>query len=379
MRAVKLTCVFAINVLPPLLVLATTGLGSHPAADDRPYVAPKGYVCFRASARGVSDGAITIDGKINEPAWSAAPWTDPFVDIEGDAKPTPRFRTQAKMLWDDKYFYVAARLEEPHVQASYTEHDSPIFHEDNDFEVFIDPDGDSHNYVEFEMNALNTGWDLRLTKPYKNGGRAENDWEIPGLKTAVFINGTLNDPSDTDGGWTIELAFPLEVIGQLSGQTAPPQDGARWRVNFSRVEWRFDTVAGKYQRVRGRPEDNWVWSPQWVINMHRPETWGYVQFSNVLSESPDAALVRYEPDPAGPAKHVLHRVQYAQDAFRKEHNRWAKTLDELGAAAWTDRSLAKPLVMTTNDAGYQISAVVRLPSGSSETWHIREDARIWRE
>ena len=49
-----------------------------------------------------------------------------------------------------------------------TEHDSVIF-QDNDFEVFIDPDGDNHNYYEIEINALNTEWDLRLPKPYRDG------------------------------------------------------------------------------------------------------------------------------------------------------------------------------------------------------------------
>src|SRR5690606_80496 len=134
-------------------------------------------------------GAIEIDGKLGEKDWEAAPWTDLFVDIEGDRKPRPRFETRAKMLWDDAYFYVAATLKEPHVWATLTEHDSVIFH-DHDFEVFIDPDGDNHNYYEIEINALNTEWDLLLKKPYRDGGPALNEWEIPGLKKAVAIEGT---------------------------------------------------------------------------------------------------------------------------------------------------------------------------------------------
>ena len=73
-------------------------------------------------------------------------------------------------------------------------------------------DGDSHEYFEFEMNALNTGWDLRLPKPCKDGGPALNEWEIPGLKTAVHINGTLNHPADRDHGWTVEIAFPRSAL-----------------------------------------------------------------------------------------------------------------------------------------------------------------------
>ena len=52
-----------------------------------------------------------------------------------------------------RYFYVAAEMEEPHVWGTLTQHDAVIF-QDNDFEVFIDPDGDNHEYYEFEINAL---------------------------------------------------------------------------------------------------------------------------------------------------------------------------------------------------------------------------------
>jgi hypothetical protein len=44
-------------------------------------------------------------------------------------------------------------LESPHVWATLTNHDTVIF-QDPDFEVFIDPDGDTHNYYEFEINPL---------------------------------------------------------------------------------------------------------------------------------------------------------------------------------------------------------------------------------
>src|SRR6185503_21227767 len=101
--------------------------------------APLGYVCYRAAP------SLQIDGRLDEPAWRDAPWTPDFVDIEGDIRRRPAFRTRVKMLWDDEYFYVGAEMEEPHLWATLTEHDSVIFH-DNDFEVFIDPNGDNHDY-----------------------------------------------------------------------------------------------------------------------------------------------------------------------------------------------------------------------------------------
>ena len=228
------------------------------------------YDCARAAA------PIRIDGKLDDPAWQAAPWTAIFVDIEGEAKPAPRFRTRAKMLWDDTHFYIAAEMEEPHVWGTLTRHDSVIFR-DNDFEVFLNPTNDALNYFEFEINALNTGWDLFLDKPYRKQGKADNSWEIPGLQTAVAIDGTLNDPRDRDRGWTVELAFPWTAFVERSGK-GRPKPGEQWRVNFSRVEWQHDIVDGKYVKRPGLKEDNWVWSPQGVINMHVPEMWGYVTF-----------------------------------------------------------------------------------------------------
>ena len=180
------------------------------------------------------------------------------------------------MLWDDEYFYVAAELEEPDVWATLTLHDSVIFR-DNDFEVFLNPSGDTRNYFEFEVNALQTSWDLFLPKPYREGGTADNSWEIPQMRLAVWVDGTINDPASRDRGWTVEMAFPWAAFRERSGRSKP-QPGDVWRVNFSRVEWRTAVAGGKYAKQPG-PEDNWVWSPQGVIDMHRPERWGYVRFS----------------------------------------------------------------------------------------------------
>jgi hypothetical protein len=161
------------------VVAAVLSFAAIPAWPDT----PREYCCYRSAS------AIHVDGRLDDPAWRRAAWTADFVDIEGSAKPDPRFRTRVKMLWDDTFLYVAAELDEPHIWGTLTEHDAVIFH-DNDFEVFLDPGGDGLDYFEFEINALNTGWDLFLAKPYKKGGRADNTWEIPGLKTAVHVDGT---------------------------------------------------------------------------------------------------------------------------------------------------------------------------------------------
>mgnify|MGYP000894936527 CR=1 FL=1 len=218
-----------------------------------------------------------FDGRLDKEPWLSAPWTDDFVDIEGDKRPKPRFRTRAKMAWDDRYLMIAAEMEEPHLWATLTERDSVIFH-DNDFEVFLDPDGDTQLYGELELNALNTVWDLLLVKPYREGGPAINGWDIKGLRTAVHLDGTLNDPTDTDRGWSVEIGIPWPAIAEISRVPCPPRPGDVWRINFSRVQWVLDVVDGKYVKRPGLKEDNWVWSPQGVIDMHQPEHWGELEF-----------------------------------------------------------------------------------------------------
>jgi hypothetical protein len=326
---------------------------------------PKGYVCGRAAE------PLVIDGDLTKPAWQAAPWTDAFVDIEGDAKPAPRWATRAKMLWDDDFFYIAAELEEPHIWATLTEHDSVIF-QDNDFEVFIDPDGDNHQYYEVEINALNTVWDLRLVKPYRDGGPALDEWEIPGLKTAVRIDGTLNDPTDTDRGWTVEMALPWSVLAEFARRPTPPRSADQWRVNFSRVEWDVEIADGGYRKIAGAPERNWVWSPQGAIDMHRPEKWGYVQFS---TNAPGATITA--SDPSAGARDLLMGIYHAQRAYQRQVGSWALTLDDIAFRMLEGNSALPTLRATTT--GYIASVAYSTADGEARMLYVREDSRLWSE
>lgn len=339
---------------------------------QRPDIAhgPEGYVCY-------STTPLTIDGKLDEESWKNAPWTNDFVDIEGDTQPKPQHRTRAKMLWDDDYFYIAAEMIEPHIWGTYDKRDMVIFHE-NDFEVFIDPDGDTHNYYEFEINALGTYWDLMLIKPYLVGGPPINAWDIKGLKTGIDIRGTLNDPSDEDQLWTVEIAFPWEVLKEAAPEVRKPRDGEQWRVNFSRVNWRIEDQAGKYVKTinpetgESFPEYNWVWSPQGLINMHLPEMWGFVQFSSVKAGSGDA---EFKSDPEDEVKWLLRNLYYAQKEYFDANNKYTTDISSLSLPEDISKKLShKAKILITNslfeitypaiEAGYE--------------WHIREDSKIWK-
>ena len=239
-------------------------------------ILPKHYIVNKINDQ------INIDGKDDELAWSNAIYTDDFIDIEGDKIPSQK--TNVKMLWDEKFLYVFAKLYENHIWGDITKRDEVIYY-NNDFEVFINPNDDVFSYGEIEINALGTEWDLFLNRPYRLKGKADSSWDINGLKSAVDMSGTLNDPNDLDDYWTVEIAIPLKEIEKLntSGKDEKVISGDVWRINFSRVNWDFEINNGVYSRKKENgkylPEYNWVWSPQGIINMHVPENWGYLVFS----------------------------------------------------------------------------------------------------
>ncbi len=324
---------------------------------------PEYYVCQRSS------GPLDLDGRLDKPFWDKAPWSSDFVDIEGAKRPKPAKRTRMKMLWDNSYLYIGAELEEDEIWATLTERDSVIFH-DNDFEVFIDPDGDTHNYYEFEMNALNTVWDLFLPKPYRDGGPPINGWDIAGLRTAVHIDGELNNPMAHNRSWSLEIAMPWHILKECASHGRPPVVGDVWRINFSRVEWQVEVKNGQYRKVinpstgQPYPEDNWVWSPQGIINMHYPELWGYVLFADGPTDfvlHPDERI-----------KWELRKLYYRQRNYYSEHGVFCSDFECLkGDDLWTIR----PKIEITTSL-FQISA---LASDGRSYIHIREDGHVWKE
>ena len=311
-----------------------------------------------------------MNGKLDDPAWQNAPWTDYFQDIEGGEKTKPRFKTRAKMLWDEDYFYIGADLEEPQIWATLTKRDSVIFY-DNDFEVFIDPDSDNHQYYEFEMNALNTVWDLRLPKPYKDGGSAIDSWDIEGLKTAVHVDGVLNNPNVKNCGWSLEIAMPWKALREFSKVPAPPKHGDQWRVNFSRVEWEVTVEDGKFQKAPNQKEDNWVWSPQEVVDMHRPERWGYVQFS-----TSDPKSDRFRRDISHEVRAILHEIYYAQHDFHAKNKQFAPNLQSLNLNFTPTKNLQTPPEITLTKEGFWATMALSFSKNRRETWNIQQDALI---
>jgi len=313
-----------------VLVLAACGPAEKPVENEFPIPAiewaPIHYIALKTATPPV------IDGKLDDTAWERAAWTEDFGDITGDRAKAPRFRTRAKMRWDDEYLYFGFDLEENNVWGTLTERDCVIYN-DNDIEVFIDPDGDTHEYYEIELNALNTVWDLLIPEPYRDGGHGVNAWDIRGMKTAVHVDGTLNDPSDEDRGWSVEMAIPWGPLTEALPDKGPPGNGDTWRVNFSRVQWLTQVVNGRYVKRKSPrtgkplPEDNWSWSPQGIVAMHYPEMWGFLHFATKLEN-----VEKLQADPSEMPAWELRRIYYAQRRYIQRHGVFATSFSALDVA-----------------------------------------------
>jgi hypothetical protein len=242
---------------------------------------------------------ITIDGKLDEEAWGRAPASPRFVDLISGKK--TMHDTHAHVLWDDSYLYVAYRVQEPFLKAKYTKTNDPIYY-DNDVELFV---AGRDAYYELELNAFNTTyeaffiWDdgyekggfsvvpefsKSRMKPFNGvgftthprGGRQGSfEWFFPGKKTAVFMDGTLNDDKDRDRGWTVEVALPwkgMEWLAKADGRALPPKEGDVWRMDFSR----FNTYK---EPAPAKDSGGWAWSYHGVWDSHIPECFPFITFS----------------------------------------------------------------------------------------------------
>jgi len=267
------------------------------AANDFSNIELVTYICYRTPE------AISINGNLDKDPWTKLPKSSRFVDLVSGK---PGFLdTRIAAAWDDDFFYSAFWIEEPDVRATLKERDSFLWLE-NDVEVFIaGPDC----YYELQLNALGTVYEVfyiwqdalkpgsffdrpefnlynrnvDLLAGFQDSSRygrhprgkrwAFMDWDFPGLKWAVKVDGTLNYSEDIDRGWTVELAFPWKGMEMLAqGRAHPPGDGDIWRMNF----FRFEAFEANGRGIE--PSAGWALSAHGVYDSHLPECFPRIIF-----------------------------------------------------------------------------------------------------
>ena len=239
------------------IAVVVLALGTRPAfAGERPE-----YTVYRAGT------PITVDGRLDEPAWVGAPEVGAFVFpwwTEGKKE-----QTVAKLLWDEENLYAAFVCEDAYIWAEHTQRDTSVWKDDT-VEVFTAPDPDRPRvYFNFEMNVL--GVFLDQFHPDGPGVPVEEEWNGEGIQISTSIVGTLNDDSDTDAYWILEAAIPFRNFAGVAKHT-PPEPGDVWRLNLNRLGGKTNVQYSQWSRSRTE-------APQF----HSPDDFGQVTFSEAAS------------------------------------------------------------------------------------------------
>lgn len=230
------------------------------------------YACVRATRSPV------LDGVLDDPEWKKAPWTEPFVDARDPDGPRPRFETWGKMLWDSRCLYVAAVIMDGDVRASGVA-SVPNAWASSSLEVLIDRGSGGTAWFEVQVDpkgeARGSFWQLVA------GRMTTLPWSCPEMDGGLGVRGTVDDASDTDRGWVVEVAIPWACL-------APPS-GAVWDAG---EESGLDPVRGDELRINlirrraepgpeGKPSEPevWSWTPTWSRDARDPSHWVRVRFT----------------------------------------------------------------------------------------------------
>lgn len=211
-----------------------------------------------------ASGTIRIDGQLDEPAWRRAPQTEKWVNPSDGSEAA--LETWARVLWDDEALYVGIYAEDSAISATMTERDQHLWEEEV-VEIYLDPGNDGRNYLELQINPNNAVFDAVFARATQRDVESASRFTLEGLESAVHIDGTLNDDSDTDRSWTAEVRIPWTSLPDIE-EHLPIANNAQIRANFYR-----------YDRSRGATATHFAWSPVGPGSFHQPERFGTLIFT----------------------------------------------------------------------------------------------------
>lgn len=213
--------------------------------------------------------AIKIDGKMDDKAWgkTEARSLDHFYRVD---TPNDQQKMVFRMLWDETHLYVFFQAEDKFITARETKRDGqPYF--DDCAELFLIPVPDSlDTHIGFELNLYKAANDFVFFNDFTPGNSIAMKSFNPDYDVEVSIDGTVNNNSDIDKGWTMEMAIPLATFGGLE-TLSPVQKGNRWA---------FLAVRQDRNDAEGNRRSTSTLFPIYDIdkNVHQPNRFGLMEF-----------------------------------------------------------------------------------------------------
>jgi hypothetical protein len=239
----------------PLAGCAASGQAQPPKPGAGPHVVRSAECRWAAFP-------IKIDGVLNEVAWTKAQVLKDFAVFWQNRK--PKTATTARLLWDSRYLYFCAEMEDQDLYADVREPNGRTWTNDV-FELFFKPSDQKLVYYEFQVNAAGT--QLELFLPSRGAGGYQRFAPLThfGMESAVQLQGTLNKWEDRDKGWTVEGRIPWTAFQANGGR---PKAGAKWRFALCRYD---------YSVTLDRPEMSST-APLTQEDFHRYEDYGELTF-----------------------------------------------------------------------------------------------------
>lgn len=106
--------------------------------------------------------------------------------------------------------------------------------------------------------------------------------------------------------------------------------------------------------------------------MHRPEKWGYLQFSRKKG-----GRARFMPESALAPRNALQEVYYWQRDFQAKNRHWAESLAELGLDFRPTKEVETAPVIRLTPEGFEASVDGPNLGLKPLRWYIRQDGRFW--
>ncbi|MEL6657869.1 MAG: DUF5916 domain-containing protein [Bacteroidota bacterium] len=186
-------------------------------------------------AAGKFMGDFKLDGKLDDPAWAAAPVNSAFQTIVPAEGGEPSGLTQVQVLADPRFLIIGVRCydDDPSGIVNFSKlRDVDLDNEDH-VRVVIDPFLDGQSGVILAVNASAARYDALVA----NRGESENkDWD------AIWEAKTVVDSL----GWSLEIRLPIQSISFKKGlhewgfnverRIQRFQETIRW-TNIKRDQW----------------------------------------------------------------------------------------------------------------------------------------------
>lgn len=179
--------------------------------------------------------ALTIDGALDEESWKGAALIGRLADafgrpIEGEEQ------TSVRIMQDGEFIYFGIAASDQSIEATFKNRDDELWTQDV-FEIYLDGQMDGKEYLEIQVSPANVIFDALFADHRQPEWKVASKHTVPGMETAVKVDGTLNQAGDRDKGWTMEVKIPAASVPGLK-----IAEGAELRVNFFRMNMQDGTL-----------------------------------------------------------------------------------------------------------------------------------------